>query len=85
MSMREFLWQEGHTTHANKPDAEKCVRSLSLDTSFIIDFYKQVLYILMLYQRVYEELLVVPVIPGWKTEEEEFAGGDYTTTIEGLH
>ena len=49
----------------------------------IIDFYKQVLYILILYQRVYEELLVV--IPGWETEEEEFAGGDYTTTIEGLH
>ena len=37
----------------------------------------------MLYQRVHEELLVV--IPGWETEEEEFAGGDYTTTIEWLH
>ena len=81
MSMREFLWQEGHTKHSNKRDAEKYVRSLSHDMS--CDYYKQVLYILMLYQRVYEELLVV--IPGWETEEEEFAGGDYTTTIEGLH
>ena len=47
------------------------------------DFYKQVLYILTLYQIVYEGLLVV--IPGWETEEEEFAGGDYKTTIEGLY
>ena len=54
----------------------------SCDTS--CDFYKQVLDILTLYQRVYEELLAVPVIPGWKTEKEKFAGGDYTTTIEGF-
>ena len=37
---------------------------------------------LTLYQRVYEELLAIPVIPGRKTEKEKFAGGDYTTTIE---
>lgn len=42
----------------------------------------QVLTILKLYQRVYEELLAIPVIPGRKTEKEKFAGGDYTTTIE---
>jgi prolyl-tRNA synthetase len=35
-----------------------------------------------LYRRVYEELLAVPVIPGNKTEEEKFAGGMHTTTVE---
>jgi bifunctional glutamyl/prolyl-tRNA synthetase len=44
---------------------------------------KEVLDILKLYQRVYEELLAIPVIPGRKTTKEKFAGGDYTTTIEG--
>ena len=42
----------------------------------------QVLLILKYYQRVYEELLAIPVVPGRKTEKEKFAGGDYTTTIE---
>jgi prolyl-tRNA synthetase len=37
---------------------------------------------LELYRRVYEELLAVPVIPGYKTEEEKFAGGLQTTTVE---
>lgn len=37
---------------------------------------------LELYRRVYEELLAVPVIPGRKTENEKFAGGDMTTTVE---
>ena len=40
--------------------------------------------ILRLYQRVYEELLAIPVIPGRKTEKEKFAGGEYTTTIEAF-
>ena len=42
----------------------------------------QVLQILDLYRRVYEELLAIPVIRGRKTEKEKFAGGDYTTTVE---
>lgn len=37
---------------------------------------------LELYRRVYEDLLAVPVIPGYKTEEEKFAGGLQTTTVE---
>jgi prolyl-tRNA synthetase len=37
---------------------------------------------LELYRRVYEELLAVPVVPGYKTEEEKFAGGHQTTTVE---
>ena len=35
-----------------------------------------------LYRRVYEDLLAVPVIPGYKTEKEKFAGGYRTTTVE---
>ncbi|KAI9069889.1 prolyl-tRNA synthetase [Trametes sanguinea] len=64
---REFLWQEGHTAHLTKAEADK-----------------EVLEILDLYRRVYEELLAVPVIPGVKSEKEKFAGGLYTTTVEGF-
>ncbi|KAL9111806.1 MAG: hypothetical protein Q9227_003865 [Pyrenula ochraceoflavens] len=44
---------------------------------------KEVLEILELYARIYEELLAVPVIRGRKTDKEKFAGGLYTTTVEG--
>jgi hypothetical protein len=40
--------------------------------------------ILDLYRRVYEEVLAVPVVPGKKSENEKFAGGLYTTTVEGF-
>ena len=42
----------------------------------------EVLQILELYRRNYEDLLAVPVIKGRKTEKEKFAGGFYTTTVE---
>lgn len=42
------------------------------------------LQILELYRKVYEDLLAVPVIPGIKSEKEKFAGGLYTTTLEGF-
>ena len=45
---------------------------------------KEVDEILDLYARIYEELLAVPVVKGKKTENEKFAGGDYTTTVEGF-
>ncbi|EFA76021.1 prolyl-tRNA synthetase [Heterostelium album PN500] len=45
---------------------------------------KEVLQILRLYKRVYEELLAVPVVEGLKSEKEKFAGGLYTSTIEGF-
>ena len=64
---REFLWQEGHTAHLTKSEADLEVRQ-----------------ILDLYRAVYEELLAVPVIPGVKSEKEKFAGGLYTTTVEGF-
>lgn len=61
------MWQEGHTAHLHKKDADK-----------------EVLDILDLYRGVYEELLAVPVTPGVKSEKEKFAGGLYTTTVEGF-
>ena len=64
---REFLWQEGHTAHLTKAEADA-----------------EVLQILDLYRQVYEDLLAVPVIPGIKSEKEKFAGGLYTTTLEGF-
>ncbi|KAJ3355456.1 hypothetical protein HDU83_003434 [Entophlyctis luteolus] len=45
---------------------------------------REVLDILELYRRVYEEVLAVPVVPGKKSENEKFAGGLYTTTVEGF-
>ncbi|KXJ95662.1 hypothetical protein Micbo1qcDRAFT_230858 [Microdochium bolleyi] len=44
---------------------------------------EEVLQILEWYAGVYEELLAVPVVRGRKTENEKFAGGYYTTTVEG--
>ncbi|CAG8579518.1 12778_t:CDS:10 [Ambispora leptoticha] len=64
---REFLWQEGHTAHFTKEEADTEVKQ-----------------ILELYRQVYEDLLAVPVIKGIKSEKEKFAGGLYTTTIEGF-
>ncbi|CCF55531.1 hypothetical protein KAFR_0A00930 [Kazachstania africana CBS 2517] len=43
----------------------------------------EVLQILDFYAGVYEELLAVPVVKGTKTEKEKFAGGEFTTTVEG--
>ncbi|KAM0731770.1 Bifunctional glutamate/proline--tRNA ligase [Formica fusca] len=45
---------------------------------------EEVLIILDIYAKVYEDLLAVPVIKGRKTEKEKFAGGDYTTTVEAF-
>lgn len=45
--------------------------------------HDEVMHILDLYAQIYEELLAVPVVKGQKTEKEKFAGGLYTTTVEG--
>merc|ERR1712142_573689 len=45
---------------------------------------EEVMTILDLYRRVYEELLAIPVVKGKKTQKEKFAGGDYTTTVEAF-
>ncbi|KAF7025317.1 hypothetical protein CFC21_037517 [Triticum aestivum] len=43
---------------------------------------EEVLQILELYRRIYEEFLAVPVSKGRKSEMEKFAGGLYTTSVE---
>jgi prolyl-tRNA synthetase len=43
---------------------------------------EEVLDILKIYQDFYEKVMLVPVIPGTKTESEKFCGADYTTTLE---
>ncbi|XP_047496705.1 bifunctional glutamate/proline--tRNA ligase-like [Penaeus chinensis] len=45
---------------------------------------EEVLKILDIYAKVYEDLLAIPVVKGRKTEKEKFAGGDYTTTVEAF-
>ncbi|XP_024891061.1 bifunctional glutamate/proline--tRNA ligase-like [Temnothorax curvispinosus] len=49
-----------------------------------VEAEEEVLTILDMYARVYEELLAVPVIKGYKTEKEKFAGSVYTTTVEAF-
>ncbi|XP_059633311.1 proline--tRNA ligase, cytoplasmic-like [Cornus florida] len=44
----------------------------------------EVLEILELYRRIYEEYLAVPVVEGKKSELEKFAGGLYTTSVEAF-
>jgi len=43
---------------------------------------EMVMAALDLYKQAYQDLLCVPVIPGYKTEKEKFAGGHRTTTVE---
>lgn len=45
---------------------------------------KEVREILDLYAQVYNDLLALPVVKGVKSEKEKFAGGLYTTTVEGF-
>jgi prolyl-tRNA synthetase len=45
---------------------------------------EEVYQILDIYARAYEELLACPVIKGMKSEGEKFAGGLYTTSVEGF-
>lgn len=43
---------------------------------------EMVMAALDLYKKAYQDLLCVPVIPGYKTKHEKFAGGHQTTTVE---
>ncbi|CAN7136189.1 unnamed protein product, partial [Brassica rapa subsp. narinosa] len=45
---------------------------------------EEVLEVLNIYSRVYEDLLAVPVIKGRKSDKEKFAGADYTTSVEAF-
>jgi prolyl-tRNA synthetase len=64
----EFLWQEGHTAHADEADAMR-ETMLALDT---------------IYARTARELAALPVIEGEKTPGERFAGAARTLTIEAM-
>jgi len=63
----EFLWQEGHTAHASREEAEE-------ETKTIID----------LYAHFAEKFMGIPVIKGFKSEAEKFAGAIDTYATEAL-
>ena len=63
----EFLWQEGHTAHATKLEAEQ-----------------EALQMQNVYADFAEQYMAMPVIRGYKTPNERFAGADNTYTIEAL-
>jgi prolyl-tRNA synthetase len=67
MRTSEFLWQEGHTAHATREEAEEMAR-WGIDT----------------YAEVYQKVLAMPGIIGYKSELERFAGADTTLTYETL-
>ncbi len=64
----EFLWQEGHTVHKTKEEAEE-------ETLKILN---------QVYRDYIENDLAIPVIVGKKTEKEKFAGALHTYTLEAL-
>ena len=65
---REFLWQEGHTVHATKEDADKESMTILLDV----------------YTKLIEDELAIAILNGKKTENEKFPGALYTTTMEAV-
>lgn len=64
----EFLWQEGHTAHADQADAAAYARRIALDV----------------YQDFMVNVLALPVFVGRKTRRERFAGAINTLTCEGM-
>lgn len=45
---------------------------------------KEVIDILLIYQKLVQELLAIPVLIGKKTDKEKFVGAVYTTTLEAM-
>ena len=43
---------------------------------------KEVIDILDIYVKIFEELLAIPVVKGKKSEREKFAGAEYSTSVE---
>lgn len=64
----EFLWQEGHTFHANWQEADEYARAILYDA----------------YEDFYINAAAMSVIVGRKSEKEKFAGADITYTVEAL-
>ncbi|CAO5257349.1 proline--tRNA ligase [Frankia sp. AgKG'84/4] len=64
----EFLWQEGHTAHADEADAAAYARRIAHDV----------------YRDFLTDVLAIPVFIGAKTRRERFAGATNTMTCEGM-
>ena len=64
----EFLWQEGHTAHADSDDAAAYARRILLEV----------------YRDFLVNVLAIPVFVGRKTAAERFAGAVNTLTCEGM-
>src|SRR5436190_19465969 len=64
----EFLWQEGHTAHADEEDARRYARRILHDV----------------YEDFMRSVLAIPVVVGRKTARERFAGATNTYTLEGM-
>ena len=64
----EFLWQEGHTAHASREDAA------AYATRILYDVYRAFMI----------DVLAMPVLVGWKTSSERFAGAINTMTCEAM-
>jgi prolyl-tRNA synthetase len=64
----EFLWQEGHTAHATREDAQAYANKIHLEV----------------YNDFLNEVLAVPTFLGIKPPRERFAGAINTLTCEGM-
>jgi prolyl-tRNA synthetase len=64
----EFLWQEGHTAHADEADARAYARRILHEV----------------YEDFMVNVLAIPVVPGRKTARERFAGATNTMTLEAM-
>ena len=64
----EFLWQEGHTAHATKQEAEEEAMRILMDC----------------YRKFAEEWMAMPVLTGPKSEGQKFPGAVYTLCIEAM-
>jgi prolyl-tRNA synthetase len=64
----EFLWQEGHTAHADETDARAYARKILHEA----------------YEDHMVSVLAIPVVVGLKTARERFAGATYTYTLEAM-
>jgi prolyl-tRNA synthetase len=64
----EFLWQEGHTAHATREDANAYALRIHLDV----------------YRDFLQNVLAIPVLIGVKSPRERFAGAINTMTCEAM-
>ncbi len=64
----EFLWQEGHTAHATKQEAEEEAMTILMHA----------------YRKFAEDWMAMPVLTGPKSEGQKFPGAEYTLCIEAM-